>query len=528
MQFDIFAQWNHRISRHTKVCFWTGMLSGWITHFYMFTHKLPNWDDLNNIDAPGSQDYLGRWFLKYIHPLGSQYSIPAVHGLLFIVFLAIAACFVVEIMQIKSMTGAVLVPAVMVTFPSVVSTMTFMFMAHTSGIAIMMTCAAVYIMRRYKYGWLPCIVMLICVMGTYQSYISIAIGLMLADMIVDMLKGEKAAPVVKKGILCVAVLIVTVVIYMILSHIIYPNLDNETYGGVGNMGKIAIMDVPILIGRCYKRFLEYFLWKPFAFVTETSQRMNIAVCVLAVLLFVYLVWRNILYHQWVELALCVILCGFMPLAVAFIYFMAPEVDYSMLMLYSYTLIYIMVIALLERCIEEWNCNGLQSSRTIAQYGRYAVVFATVFIMCVSCYTDYLLTNKAYLRMDFAEHRVNNYFNRIIASVEVQEGYQNGDEVALIGNFYYRINPSVVEIDVLDSESLRELSGVALENGMMTSGARDSFIRDYVGFDVAHLSEKDKLEIAATDEFHNMPDYPSEGSIQKINGMWIVKLCEYEE
>ena len=93
-------------------------------------------------------------------------------------------------------------------------------------------------------------------MGTYQSYISIAIGLMLADMIVDMLKGEKAAPVVKKGILCVAVLIVTVVIYMILSHIIYPNLDNETYGGVGNMGKIAIMDVPILIGRCYKRFLE--------------------------------------------------------------------------------------------------------------------------------------------------------------------------------------------------------------------------------------------------------------------------------
>ena len=59
-------------------------------------------------------------------------------------------------------------------------------------------------------------------------------------------------------------------------------------------------------------------------------------------------------------------------------------------------------------------------------------------------------------------------------------------------------------------------------------SRDSFIRDYVGFDVAHLSEKDKLEIAATDEFHNMPDYPSEGSIQKINGMWIVKLCEYEE
>ena len=528
MQFDIFAQWNHRISRHTKVCFWTGMLLGWITHFYMFTHKLPNWDDLNNIDAPGSQDYLGRWFLKYIHPLGSQYSIPAVHGLLFIVFLAIAACFVVEIMQIKSMTGAALVPAVMVTFPSVVSTMTFMFMAHTSGIAIMMTCAAVYIMRRYKYGWLPCIAMLICVLGTYQSYISIAIGLMLAGMIIDVLKGEKATPVIKKGLLCAVVLIIAVVIYMILSHIIYPNLDNETYGGVGNMGKIAIADMPILVGRCYKRFLEYFLWKPFAFVTKTTQTINIIVCILAVILFGYLIWKKKMYQQWMELVLCVVLCGFMPLGVAFIYFMAPEVDYSMLMLYAYTLIYVLVIALLEQCIEEWNCNQIGSTTTVARYSRYTIVLITVFAMGISCYTDYLLTNKAYLRMDFAEQRVSNYFNRIIASVESQDGYQNGDEVALIGNFYYKTNPSVVEIDVLDSESLRELSGVALENGMMTSGARDNFIRHYVGFDVAHLSEKDKLEIAKTEEFRSMPDYPAEGAIQKMDGMWIVKLCEYEE
>ena len=31
---------------------------------------------------------------------------------------------------------------------------------------------------------------------------------------------------------------------MWLSHVIYPNIDNETYGGVGNMGKIAIGEMP--------------------------------------------------------------------------------------------------------------------------------------------------------------------------------------------------------------------------------------------------------------------------------------------
>lgn len=523
MKFDILERINKKIPKHTKICLLSGLIVGWLTHFYMFTHKLPNWDDLNNIGAAGSGDYLGRWFLKYIHPLGGRYSIPAVHGFLLVLCLSIAACFVLEIAQIKSTTGAVLVPAVMVTFPSVISTMTFMFMAHTSGIAILMVCAAVYLLRKYKYGWLPCMLMLICVLGTYQSYISIAIALMLVGMIVDIIKGKSALDIVKQGILCVAVLGIGVAAYMKISHVIYPNLDNETYGGVGNMGQIAISEMPTLIGRCYKRFLEYFLWKPFAFVTKTSQQMNIIICILAVVIFCYLIWKKQLYKKVWELVLCVVLCGFMPLAVAFIYFMAPDVDYSMLMLYAYVTIYVLVLALIELCMQEW--NRIENTAKASAAMRYGLVLLTAGAVFVSCYTDYLVTQKAYMRMDIACQRVNNYFNRIITSVEAQEGYHNGDEVTFIGNFYYKENPSVAEGDVMDSESLRELSGVALENGLMTSGARDNFIRHYVGFDMADLTEGDKGKIAETKEFQDMPDYPTEGSIQKFDNLWVVKLCD---
>ena len=297
MNFDILAQWNRKMPKHTKICLLSGLIVGWLTHFYMLTHKLPNWDDLNNIGAFGSGDYLGRWFLKYTHPLGGRYSIPAVHGFLLIACLAVAACFVLEIAQIRSVTGAVLVPAIMITFPSVVSMMTFMFMAHTSGIAILMVCVAIYILRRFKHGWLPCIVLLICALGTYQAYISIAIGLMLIGMITDLLKGKKAWDAVKHGMLCVLVLGIGVGIYMVLCNIVNPNLENETYGGVASMGQIAISEMPTLIGRCYKRFLEYFLWKPFAFVTKTSQRMNQLVCALAIVIFPYLVWKKQLYKN---------------------------------------------------------------------------------------------------------------------------------------------------------------------------------------------------------------------------------------
>lgn len=523
MKFDLLTQLYKKIPKHTRVCFITGVITGWLTHFYMLTNKFLNWDDANNMDTYGSGDYLGRWFLKYIHPLGGRYSVPAVHGVLLIVCIAVSACLILEVLQIKSTTGAVLTAAVLETFPSVVSTMTFMFMAHTSGIGILMVTFAVYLLRKYKYGWLPCMVLVVCALGTYQSYVSFAITLMLLGMIADIFHGEKFSGILKKGIVCVLVLGVGVLIYMKLSHVIYPNLDNETYGGVGNMGQIALGEMPTLIGRCYKRFLEYFLWKPFAFVSSTAQAANIITCVLAIALFVYLVITRKMYQDVLTLLMLVLLCGFVPLAAAFVYFMAPEVTYSMLMLYAYALIYITVLALLEYCMEDWHSKPV--SAMWRNRLRYVIVIVVVSTIFVSSYTDYLLANRAYLRTNFATERVQQYFNRVIAMVENTEGYENGDQIEILGEFYYRDHPSTVEVDILDAEDLRELDGVALENGLITTSVRDNFIKMFVGYDMADLRFSDKQAIMETQEYQDMAVYPKEGCVKKIHDIWVVKMCE---
>jgi hypothetical protein len=523
MEFDILKVINNKVPVHTKTCFITGIVVGWITHFYMLSHKLMNWDDANNLNTYGSGDYLGRWFLKYIHQLGSKYSIPAVHGFLLILLLSLSACLVLEIAGIKSRTGAVLVPTLMLTFPSVVSTMTFMFMAHTSGIGIFMVCVAVYVMRKYKHGWIPAIVLLICVLGTYQSYISFAITLMLLGMISDLVDGKKFPDMLKKGILCVIVLGVSVLIYMKLSHIIYPDIDNETYGGVGNMGQIAISEMPTLIGRCYKRFLEYFLWKPFAFVTKTAQVANIVTCILAVALFAIVSVQRKLYRDILSYILLCVVCFFVPLGAAFIYFMAPEVDYSMLMLYAYVLVYVIVLALLERCMYDWNNEALMVKwKQIIAKG---LVIVTAITMFVAGYTDYLLTNKAYLRTDIATQRVKEYFSRVISMAESTEGFGSDDRIVLLGEFNYVDNPCSIEIDAFESDDLRQLSGVALENGILTSGVRDNFMKIYLGYETADISWDERDEIMASEQYSNMPVYPATGCVQKINGIWVVKLCD---
>ena len=96
MKFDILEQVNGKISSNTKICFTSGIITGCLTHFYMLSNKLLNWDDANNLASFGSGDYLGRWLLKYIHPLGGIYSIPAVHGFLLILMLSISAAVIAE------------------------------------------------------------------------------------------------------------------------------------------------------------------------------------------------------------------------------------------------------------------------------------------------------------------------------------------------------------------------------------------------------------------------------------------------
>jgi hypothetical protein len=70
--------------------------------------------------------------------------------------------------------------------------------------------------------------------------------------------------------------------------------------------------------------------------------------------------------------------------------------------------------------------------------------------------------------------------------------------------------------------------VALENGLITSGVRDNFIKTFIGYEVADISWDEKNEIMVSDEFKSMPIYPENGCVQKINDVWVVKMCEQED
>ena len=60
------------------------------------------------------------------------------------------------------------------------------------------------------------------------------------------------------------------------------------------------------------------------------------------------------------------------------------------------------------------------------------------------------------------------------------------------------------------------------------GTWNKFIWNYAGQNLHFCSEEDYMRILGTDEFKNMPVFPSDGSVKVIDDITVVKLTSDEK
>lgn len=514
-----------KIPKRIWICFFSGIIVGVLTHLYMLTNKIPNFDDVINFTSHGVGVDSGRWFLHNSHPLGGRWSLPAVHGMIAIACLSAAACIICEILELRRTISLVLVSAIMLTFPSVTEAMTFMFTIHSYAYDAILMCLSVYLLRRFKFGFIPAVFCIVIGLGIYQPYVSIVISLMLISMMSDVFKGRKdGISTLKTGIKYAVVLLVSVGIYYIVCRMYgYVPTDEGSYAGVGRMGRIALSEMPYLILECYKRFLKYFIFRPESYVSPTMLWTTILTCICVGVLFLYLTIVFANKTKKAEIALLIIIAGLLPFAMAFIYFMAPEAAVSVRMLYSYALLYVFLVVLLEIAVDHW--KAVKSNKHFIICVREAVILFMCSNLFIGVYANYLMANEAYFRNQIAYVRDVNFVNRILTTVENQDDFAYGDKVVILGGYYYLDNPGPTEINTLSDERFRGIPGVTLENGLITLSVRDDFIRMYLGFELPVVTMAEKEAIMNSRQYIDMPCWPDAGSIQKIEDAWVVKLCD---
>ena len=539
---DMIKEILGKIPQRIRWCFCAGMISGILIHAYMFTNKLPNWDDINNVGSFGVGSEFGRWFLKYINPLDGIWSVPWIGGLFAVTFLSLAACMVVAALDIRSLTGVVIVPLMMLSFPSVCSMFTFMFTADCYAVGIFLACTAAWLIRKYRFGFVPGIVLLVLSLGLYQAWLCVALGVLVCGLFLDLLREEdgqrqtgsgipaaKARSVFLRGVKTFVVLLASVALYSFIARRIFPELDS--YNGLSQMGQIDPARLPRLILRAYRWVAEYFILKPWSFVNGFSWALNVISCLLAAGGVIAWFVKKRLWKQPAAALLYLFLAAAIPLAMGSIIIMAPDASVSMLMLYQYVILYIFIMAMLERSLQKENSlfsAGSVSEKAGRGFSRrlpgVLSLFVTVVLLLVG-YENFVVTNEAYFRMDIAYERAYAYYNRIMERIETTEGYQPGDAFALVGEYGLSETPDLLGSYSMDGERFEDLSGVARETGLLTSGVRHNFMKIYIGVEMPDVSEETLEAIRQTEEYQNMPAYPAEVCVQKILDVWVVKTCE---
>ena len=538
-----------KIPTRIRLCFLTGMISGILIHAYMFTNKLPNWDDINNVGSFGVGSEFGRWFLKYINPVDGIWSVPWIGGLFAVVFLSLAACMAVAALDIRSLTGVVLVPFMMLSFPSVCSMFTFMFTADCYAVGIFLACTAAWLIRKYRFGFLPGIALLVLSLGLYQAYLCLALGILVCGLFLDQLREEEPGEesgrsgqspskggklfsgrernVFLSGVKTLLILIAAVALYSLIARLIFPELDS--YNGLNQMGRIDPVRLPRLILRAYRWVAEYFILKPYSFVNGFARALNVICCLLAAALVIAWFVKRKVWKRPAGALLYLFLAAAVPLAMGSIIIMAPDASVSMLMLYQYVILYLFIIALMERSLQKE--DGLFAEKKPAAQNRFlkngpglVSLFVTVVLLLVG-YENFVVTNEAYFRMGIAYERAYAWYNRIMERIEATEGYQPGDAFLLLGEYGLSETPDLLGSYSMDGERFDDLSGVAKETGLLTSGVRQNFMKIYVGAETPEVSEEVQEAIHQSEEYRNMPAYPEEGCVQKIMDVWVVKTCE---
>ena len=494
-----------------RFCFSASLITGILVHFFMISNKITNLDDIVCVPGVGGGKVLGRWLQEPVHDFFSPWSSPALNGIMAIIILSIAACVVVATLNLKSITGAVLVGVMMITLPSTASNMYYMYLAHTFALAILASVLNVYFTSKYTYGFIRGAILQFLSMACYQAYFGLAASLFVLVYFLMLIDGTSVKLVIRKGLKSLLGLIVAMAGYLLSLKFV----DLSDYKGLSSIGHTSLTDLGLSVLRAYHRVLQYFVTAPESFMRGAPTLFNIVLVVLFVIVAVLLlIWKKA-FSEVLRGILAIILLAIFPLALGLVYVMAPELSHaSTVMIYSYSVFYFFLIAGMERI-----AVGTEGNKKVASLFIASLIF---ILLILESYASARVIGNSYYRSYVAQNRVMQYYNRIISKLE-DGGYKYGEPMTILGGFYP--DPLPVAAHDMHASYLADFEGATLEELLFLPTHRDRFIQIWFGMDTGDITDDKKEKLMETDAFKEMPIYPADGCVKQIDGIWVVKLNE---
>ena len=486
--------------RENRLPFLTAFFVGLLTYMYCFTNKFETMDDLCCFFGTGSSLVLGRWGLKLSELFFPMTSVPWLNGMISLLFLCAAVCTIVRMFDFHDPVIVVLLSALLISFPTQVCTFGYMYTAPQYACALYLAAASARIasedLNRKRFA--AAVALLALSIGIYQAYVAEAASLLVVYCLLCILRGEQGNAVLLKGLIYIAMLAASMAAYMLINFTVNKMLAvemseyaTESLSGIGEY----LFGIRV----AYTAFLGYFTKGYYDLIpTKTSLVFHVVAAVTVVLL---LIWHFSKKENRNEGKLGVfLLClALFPLAVDCI--RVISVLFHNLMLFSFTSVYILTAVVFENCSADLMLKRRNTVKDVL-----AVCMAVVMVINI------YYANAVFMKLFMQFEQAHSFYTSIITELRQDPGFNEDSVICIVGDNSIFDNAGI---------DLNNLAG--MREGIVGTYSQSEFIRFYLGMtlNVAGWDITDVL--AEREEVIQMPPYPYYGSVQKLDGYFVIRL-----
>lgn len=500
------------ISKNEKCIFLSTFLIGLITHGYILTNKITNHDDIASLALNADGFVYGRWMWKIWTDFGIL-SNPFFNGMINIVLMSLCAVLITRTFAIKKLFIAIFIGGIWVSFPANTSIFFFTHLLPIYTIGIFCSVLALYFyatMRGVK-RYMLSIGFIILSLGCYQAYFAITVAGIVLYLLVSFYRTNADFKIMLKEIwLALLVLGAGLLLYFGVTRVIlsYYNISLTTYQGMGNIGDGFLTKFPDMISSAYRTM---FTFHSDLQNTILAKLQDIVVPVAFFVCGFAMIFKQIQRRNKLGAIISLILIVIYPAVCNLTYFYGSEFVHTV-MQYSNAFSHVAVLVMVDE---------LATSMEGAIRFNKAVMPIFSLLIGIGILQNVLLANREY----YAQHRtqmvVFEYLSNVVVRVQSTDGYVQGMPVAFVG---YCSDPGIKAIDAGLQRSL--LSGIDsaelfINNMIYSDWSRQGTFQFWLGFADQILPVDQSRNLLNDPRVSQMPNYPSDGSVEIIDGVVVV-------
>lgn len=493
-----------------KYSIYSSMIFTFLTHFYFFSRRLANEDDLSYLVFKDFALTSGRWNNGTLFT--TSLMSPSVNFILVIIILAIISLLICDIFKIKNKKNMILISLIISTFPSLALSFSYLFMVEIYMTSLLLAVLAVWLSTKWKYGFIPGSLCIALSLGNYQSYIAVSVSLIIIYVIKETIdkKKEILKDILKLFIMGILGIIIYFIILKVLLLINKTSLSN--YKGADSMGIPPISEWPKLIFRTYKHFIGYFIGKSYFRVSIFESIIRILTIILTFILLINKITKEKFYKNKTNIIIFIILIVLIPFTFNIVDFMAFKADLTSLQIYSFSSLYLLIILILDKTKP-----------------NYLNTILTILIIAIGI-MNFTTVNKYYFKQETYYKYTENFNNRLLNKIESTEGYYYGIPIIFKGesnsNFYKELNtlPNTNDNITFD-QSLWGGKYIGYADLYTYNNDKKIFtmINNEFGVYLNRATDEERDKIKDNIEYNNMKSYPEKYSIKIIDGILVVNF-----